>query len=178
MLARLDVPFATAAPPFDEEAHRDAWDPRRPATFAEALARGKAESLRPTYPSLPILAGDQIAVVDELRLDKPGTTERAIDQLMSLRGRPHRLITAIGILDVESQWHSEVDVTTLTMRAFSRSEARAYVESARPLDCCGSYRIEDAGIRLFERIEGADHTAIVGLPLLATCRLLRTIGLL
>ena len=59
------------------------------------------------------------------------------------------------------------------MRAFGRDEARRYVERHRPLDCAGGYRIEDAGIGLFERIEGEDHTGIVGLPLIAVARMLR-----
>ena len=81
-------------------------------------------------------------------------------------------------LAVGGRLRTEVDVQRLTMRAFGESEARAYVERFSPLECVGSYRIEDAGVKLFEAISGHDQTGIVGLPLLACCRLLRLEGLL
>ena len=91
----------------------------------------------------------------------------------------HRLTTGVVLLHpARGECHEAVDEQRLTLRAFDRAEASAYVSRHRPLECAGSYRIEDAGIKLFERIEGHDHTGIIGLPLLAVCRLLRRVGLL
>ena len=109
----------------------------------------------------------------------PGTIEGAVAQLLSLAGRTHELISAVVLLDAASG-RCEVahDRQRMTMRAIAEPEARAYAERWRPLDCCGSYRIEDAGIKLFDRIEGEDYTGIMGLPLIAVARLLRGAGLL
>jgi septum formation protein len=74
--------------------------------------------------------------------------------------------------------HEAVDRQALTLRPFGRPEAEAYVTRHLPLDCAGSFRIEDAGITLFERIDGADFTGIIGLPSCPVCRLLRGAGLL
>lgn len=178
LLARLEVPFSWEAPQFDERAHDDRFPELGPHAFALELARGKARSL--ARANTWILAADQLAVLDEpdgpVLLHKPGTEQRAIEQLMRLRGRTHRLVTGVVLVrgDVE---HHEVDEQHLTMRAFERAEAEAYVTRHRPIDSAGSYHIEDAGIRLFERIDG-DHTGIIGLPLLAVCRLLRAAELL
>jgi septum formation protein len=178
LLARLDVPFTCVAPDFDERAEDHRFAELGPQAFALALARGKARSVARHYPNAWVLAADQLAVLDldegPRLLHKPGTHERAIDQLMSLSGRTHRLINGVVLArgDVE---HVEVDEGRLTMRAFPRAEAEAYVTRYRPLDSAGAYHIEDAGIRLFKRIDG-DHTGIMGLPLLAVCRLLRAAG--
>ena len=179
LLGRLELPFETCAPEFDERAHDHRYPELGPARFAEQLALGKAESLRVRYPEAWVLAADQLAIVDDELLHKPGSIEGAIDQLMQLSGRMHRLVSGIVLLDsATGAWTSTIDEQRMTMRAFDRAEAQAYVERWRPLDCVGSYRIEDPGIKLFERIEGEDFTGIIGLPLLAVARLLRGAGLL
>ena len=107
-----------------------------------------------------------------------------LPQLLRLRGRSHRLITAVVLLRAgpedgeQGGWSHAIDEQRLTMRDFAEAEALAYVARHRPVDSVGAYHIEDAGIRLFERIEGEDYTGIIGLPLLAVCRLLRARGLL
>lgn len=184
LLARLELPFECVAPNFDERAQDHRLAELGPHAFALALARGKAHSVAGAPGSDAwVLAADQLAVLDEpdgpLLLHKPGSESRAVEQLMQLRGRTHRLISGI-VLARGAVEHHEIDEHHLTMRAFERAEAEAYVARHRPLDSAGSYHIEDAGIRLFERIDsrGGDHTGIMGLPLLAVCRLLRTAGLL
>lgn len=98
---------------------------------------------------------------------------------MRLRGRTHALITGVALLNAATgEIDERVDHQRLTMRRYSEAEAAAYIRAHRPLDCVGSYRIEDAGIRLFAAIEGQDFTGIIGLPLLAVGGLLRTRGLM
>ncbi len=183
LLARLELPFECAPPEFDERAHDHRFAELGPRGYALLLARGKAAAVRAKRPDDWILAADQIASYDApegpVLLHKPGTEDRAVAQLMTLRGRTHRLLTAVVLVGPgapEFEEH-EFDEQRLTMREFDEAEARAYVARHRPVDSVGSYHIEDAGIRLFERIDG-DYTGIIGLPLLAVCRLLRRAGLL
>lgn len=179
LLARLELRFETRAPEFDERAHDHRFAELGAAAFAGLLARGKAESLRPHYGDAWVLAADQLAIVEGELLHKPGSIEGAIDQLMRLSGRTHELVSGVVLVHTGSgELHETTDVQRMTMRAFEREEARAYIERWQPLDCVGSYRIEDPGIKLFSRIEGEDFTGIIGLPLLAVARLLRQAGLL
>jgi septum formation protein len=182
LLERLGVPFDVAAPAFDESAHDGAFDSLSDDAFALRLAEGKARSLTASHPEHLILAADQIATVDtptRTLLHKPGTVERAVAQLMQLAGKTHVLTTGVVLLDPRSgRMETAVDRQRLTMRRYGEDEARAYVESARPLDCVGAYRVEDAGIRLFEQIDADDVTGIIGLPLLHVCRLLRRFDML
>lgn len=181
LLQRLGVEFSTASPEFDEDSRRGEFSACSDEGFARTLAVGKAESLRGKTNGTLILAADQIAVVAEPRtlLCKPGTAEAAIEQLMMMSGRAHTLTTSVVLDDVRSGRRLEaMDRAVLTMRAFTREEAAAYVDAHAPLDCVGSYRIEDAGIGLFRSIESQDFTGIIGLPLLAVARLLREAGVL
>jgi septum formation protein len=177
------IPFETAAPRFDEGALRHRFGEVSPGAFALELARGKALSLRDQHPNAWILAGDQVGVLLGAKgpalLSKPGTVDRAVTQLLMMAGHTHELWNGIVLAaPAGGEVREIVDRQRLTMRDFGESEARAYVERHRPLECAGAYRVEDAGIRLFERIEGEDFTGIMGLPLLAVSRLLREVGLL
>lgn len=182
LLARLEVPFEACAPPFDERAEDPLFASLGPLPFALHLARGKAESVRSAHPEALILAADQVAVLpgppDEL-LHKPGSEEQAVQQLMRLSGRTFLLMSGVVLLDAASGRSATAsDLQTLTMRRFGADEAAAYVARHRPLDCAGSFRIEDPGIKLFARIASDDFTGIIGLPLLAVAGLLRAAGLL
>ena len=183
LLARLEVPFQGVAHRFDEERALPRFEALGPEDFALHLARGKAQSLSESYGDAWILAADQIGVLEgedgNSLLRKPGREAAAIEQLMRMSGRQHRLITAVVLLDAQSgAEHHAVDRQHLTMRPFDRGEATRYVEKWRPVDCAGSYRIEDAGIKLFSDIQSSDFTGIIGLPLLAVARLLREAKLL
>jgi len=182
LLERLDVPFESAAPEFDERSLDGEFGRMSHDAFATALALGKAKSLRPHWPDHFILAADQIAVLPgdpPQLLHKAGTQARAVAQLMEMGGRTHMLVTAVVLMRPgDDAVTSTVDHQRMVMRAFAQEEAERYVRHYQPLDCAGAYRIEDAGIRLFERIDGHDYTGIIGLPLLAVCRLLRGVGLL
>lgn len=182
LLERLEVPFVTAAPTVDERSFDALLPTLGTRGYALKLAAEKASSLAESRPGMWILGADQLAVVSEDPpevLHKPGTAARAVETLMRLRGRTHSLVTGVVLANADRNIRYEaVDVHHLTMRAFSRAEATHYVDTHAPLNCAGSYRIEDAGIKLFERIEGSDFTGIIGLPLLATASLLRRAELL
>lgn len=180
LLEQLDLPFVADAAGFDERAEDHHFTGLGADGFALHLARGKAASLRMAHPHGWILGADQIAVLPPGDLlHKPGTPERAVEQLMRMSGRVLELVTGVALLDaVTGDFHEAVDHQRLTLRAFAQPEAEAYVLRHQPLDCAGSFRIEDAGITLFDRIDSGDFTGIIGLPLLAVCRLLRGVGLL
>lgn len=181
LLDRLEIAFAVAAPDYDEDAQRHHFEHDTDAAFALRLARGKAESLAERFGDRYLLAADQVAVLPgppRRLLDKPGREDVAIEHLMALSGRTHHLTTGVVLRTPQGRVLEAVDEQRLTLRAFDQAEAKAYVRRHRPLECAGSYRIEDAGIKLFERIEGQDYTGIIGLPLLAVARLLRDVGLL
>ncbi len=182
LLERLEVPYVAEAPAFDEAAHAHRFEGMTDAEFALMLAWGKAESLAVRHPERFILAADQVAVLPgppRRRLDKPGRAEVAVEHLVALSGRTHHLTTGVVLLhEARGIRHEAVDEQRLTLRAYDRAEAEAYVRRHQPLECAGSYRIEDAGIKLFERIEGHDYTGIMGLPLIAVAGLLRAVGVL
>lgn len=174
LLERLQVPFSCAAPGVDEQSEKVSGQP--PMVIAQRLARAKAEAVFARLPDAIVVGSDQVATLDGAILDKPGTADRAIAQLRSLRGREHRLVTAVAIRH-PGGLAEFVDVTRLCMRDLDDGEIDRYVAADQPLDCAGSYKIEGLGISLFAAIDGEDQTAIMGLPLLALCAELRQLGL-
>lgn len=181
LLARLGLSFEQVPSHVDERAHDADWDTLGPVEYALGLARAKAEAVAQRRRDAWVLGADQVGVLTvdgrAVRLDQPGTPERNVEQLVALSGRTHELVGAVVLLDgTTGRQTVHVDHQRLTMRAFTRSEAETYVARCAPLDCAGGYRIEDAGIALFERIAGDDPTGIEGLPLIAVARLLRAVG--
>jgi septum formation protein len=173
LLERLRLPFECLAPQVDEEPYKNSG--ASPDSIASVLAIAKAESLAGLRPHAAIIGSDQVVDCDGEVIGKPGSIEAAIEQLERLSGREHRLITAVAVwCGYHTQLH--VDSTLLVMRELSRSEIERYVERDQPLDCAGAYKIESLGITLFDAIESSDQTAIVGLPLIATTRMLRQLG--
>ncbi len=173
LLERLGVPFATEAPGVDEdEVKRRAESPLAAVT---ELARRKARAVAERFPDAVVVGGDQTAAVDGELLDKPGSEAAAKAQLRRLAGRTHELLTAVAIARGD-ELREFVDLTTLHMRELDDAEIARYVSAERPLDCAGSYKVEGLGVALFDRIDGSDHTAIQGLPLLRLCQELRRLG--
>ncbi len=172
-LEQLGVPFSCEAPGVDERAAEPQG--ATPREVAAALARAKALAVAARHPGAIVIGGDQVCVLDDEVLHKPGSAERAVEQLARLAGRTHRLISAICVARGERCVCHE-DVTELDMRPLSEEERRRYVEADQPLDCAGSYKLEARGVTLFSAIRSADHSAIQGLPLLALCELLRAEG--
>jgi septum formation protein len=173
LLARLALPFRCVAPPIVEEALKE--NSITAVGLAERLAAAKASSVAGGEPDAVVIGSDQVVSCDGRVLGKPGSPERAVAQLLAMAGREHELITSVAVAD-RSGIEVYTEVARLTMRHLARAEAERYVAADRPIDCAGSYRIEGLGIALFDRIEAEDATAIIGLPLMAVCRMLRTRG--
>jgi septum formation protein len=184
LLARLGLPFRVRAPVCDEEALKRSLRAGAgsgthvhlpPEQLAAELARAKAESLLDLEPGAAILGSDQVVALDDHILGKPGTAEQAARQLTMLAGRTHVLCTAVALLH-GGRLLAHVDVTRLAMRPLDGAQIERYVAADMPLDCAGSYRLEARGVTLFEGIASADHTAIVGLPLIAVTSMLASLG--
>lgn len=173
LMERLGIPFRCEPPSFDESSvSGDGLSPRR---LAETLAVGKAESLSNRDSTAVVVGCDQIVHLEGRILGKPGGIPQAVAQLEAMSGRTHELITAMIVIR-GNQRFAHTDVARLHMRRLDRRGIERYVESDRPLDCAGSYKIEERGVVLFERIESEDFTAITGLPLLALTRILGRLG--
>ena len=175
LLERLGVPFEALAPSCDERA----FVGLAPLELARTLALDKARSIG--TPGALVIGSDQVVDLDGEVLGKPGTVAGAVEQLRRLSGRSHRLVTAVAVHEPDSgRAEVDVDIHTLTMRHLERPAIERYVAHDRPLGCAGAYAIEARGVALFERVEAdpdtADDTAIVGLPLMKTLRLLRAFG--
>ncbi|MGM0702148.1 MAG: Maf family protein [Pseudomonadota bacterium] len=174
LLDRLGLPYAWASPNIDETPRTG----ESPQALVHRLALAKASRLADDYPAHLIIGSDQIAAFDGDILGKPGDTERACAQLMRFSGQRVRFLTGLALLDTASgqHWvcHEPFDVV---FRELSEAEIAAYVEREQPLDSAGSFRMEGLGIALFERLEGDDPNALIGLPLIRLCALLREAGL-
>jgi septum formation protein len=175
LVERLGVPFRCVAPPVNEAALKAELRGATPRELAERLAMAKAASVEALEPGAVVIGGDQLVAFEGSILGKPGTAERAVAQLLAMSGRSHELITAIHVRH-HGHAYTHTDVANLLLRCLTLTEIRRYVEVDHPLDCAGSYKLESKGIALFERIESADHSAIVGMPLIALMTILRSIG--
>ena len=173
LLRRLLPDFEQAAPNTDESPLPN----EAPATRALRLAIAKAEAVARGYGDALVIGSDQVAEVDGLILDKPGTDERARTQLAASSGRIVHFHTALCLLDApHGRRQTHVDHTHVHFRVLQPAEIERYVERERPLDCAGSFKCEGLGISLFESIDSHDPSALIGLPLIALARLLREAG--
>jgi septum formation protein len=172
LLRRLLESFEQASPGTDEEALAG----EAPALRAARLAEAKARAVAATRPGSVVIGSDQVADLDGIVLDKPGTAHQAHRQLAESSGRDVVFHTAVCVIDAQGDALTHVDETRVTFRVLTQTDIERYVERERPLDCAGSFKCEGLGIALFERIVNEDPTALVGLPLIATSRLLRAAG--
>ncbi|HET6433924.1 Maf family protein [Dyella sp.] len=174
LLHRLLDGFAQAAPGTDEAALPGESAPAR----ALRLACAKAGAVARSHPQALVIGSDQVAELDGEVLDKPGSIERACEQLRLSRGRTVHFHTALCLFDARhGTQQTHVDHTAVVFRPLHDDEIVRYVARERPLDCAGSFKCEGLGISLFDRITTDDPTALVGLPLIALARLLRSAGM-
>lgn len=175
LLERFGLPFLSARPDTDEAP----LPGEHPAATAERLAVDKARAVAAAHPEALIIGSDQVAYLGAERFGKPGTPERAIEQLRRMSGQTVVFHTAVALLNARSGMFSCAGVPTqVRFRHLGEDEIRRYVEREMPLDCAGSAKSEGLGISLLEALSGDDPTALVGLPLIALARMLRQQGVL
>ena len=173
LLSRLGVAFTTAVPAVDECPQPG----EAPAALAQRLARAKALAIPVAGPAL-IIGSDQVASLDGIALGKPGGRATARDQLQAAAGRTVEFHTAVAVADTrDGRCATELDVTRVRFRPLAPAEIERYLDREQPYDCAGSFKAEGLGITLFDWIDSRDPTALIGLPLIALSRLLRSFGI-
>lgn len=173
LLDRLHLPFEMARPDVDETP----LPGESPAALARRLAGAKAAAVAGGTDAW-VIGSDQVACLDDRPLGKPGTIDAAIAQLRGMSGRAVEFLTAVSLVHRGGHAYHALDTTTVRFRALDEAAIARYVAVEQPLDCAGSFKSEGLGITLFDAIETSDPTALVGLPLIATARLLRQAGFL
>ena len=174
LLARLRLPFEVAAPEVDETPQPG----ETPRDLACRLALAKARTVAARFPDAVVIGSDQVADLGGEPLGKPGTHERAVAQLRRMRGRTVVFQTAVAVVCQASGFeHVELAPVRVRFRVLTDAEIESYLRAETPYDCAGSAKSEGLGIALLESIENDDPTALVGLPLIRTARLLRAAGL-
>ena len=164
LLARLRLPFEVAVPHVDETPR--AGEP--PAQTAVRLAQQKARAVASRYPRALLIGSDQVAELDGERLEKPGSHQRARNQLQLLSGRAAVFHTAVALLNSSSgRIQVRLVPTRVRFRHLAPAQIESYLLKEQPYDCAGSAKSEGLGIALIEAIEGDDPTALIGLPLIA-----------
>jgi septum formation protein len=177
LLARLGMPFAVADPRVDETPRPGESAPELVARLAEAKARAGAAGLGADAASTLVIGAAQVAVLDGDILGKPGNAEANRKQLERAAGRRVQFHTGMCLLAAGSgRARVEVVPFAVEFRALSREQIAAYVEREQAFDCAGGFRCEGLGSALFERMEGSDPSALVGLPLLRLTAMLAEEG--
>ncbi|MDO5087836.1 MAG: Maf family nucleotide pyrophosphatase [Comamonadaceae bacterium] len=174
LLARLALPFDTAAPNVDESPRPG----EAPRALALRLALAKAQDVAARQPGAIVIGSDQVADLAGEPLGKPGTHARATAQLMRMSGQTVVFHTAVAVVCPASGFQqTDLAPVTVRFRTLDAATIERYLRAEQPYDCAGSAKSEGLGIALLEAIESDDPTALVGLPLIRTARLLRAAGL-
>ena len=174
MLARLRVEFQVASPDVDETPHAN----ETPKQLACRLAMSKARAVAARFPACVVIGSDQVADLDGLALGKPGNHARATAQLQQMRGQTVIFQTAVAVVCQDSGF-AQLDLAQVRVRfrELEDAEIEAYLRAETPYDCAGSAKSEGLGIALLESIENDDPSALVGLPLIRTSRMIRAAGI-
>jgi septum formation protein len=173
LLARLQIPFETAAPETDESALAG----EAPAGTAQRLAEAKARAVVRRYPDALIIGSDQVAASGSERFGKPGRRENAIAQLRLMRGKEVVFHTGLCLLNSTTGRAQVCCVDThVGFRDLTDIEIESYLNKEDALNCAGSAKSEGLGISLISYLRGDDPNALVGLPLIALCSMLRAEG--
>ena len=173
LLQRLCIDFSTAAPDIDESAHPG----EKPSELVRRLSEAKARAIGASRQGL-IIGSDQVATTGDDILGKPGSHEKAVEQLQYLSGKSVCFYTGLCLLNTETD-NARVEVVpyTVLFRRLDDSQIENYLRADKPYNCAGSFKSEGLGITLFERMEGDDPSALIGLPLIKLTTMLREAGI-
>jgi len=174
LLERLRIPFRVAAPDVDESPMAD----EAPQQLAVRLALAKARAVARQFPDSVVIGSDQVADLHGQPMGKPGNFARAQAQLQRMSGHTVLFHTAVAVVCEADGFVQQALVPVhVRFRTLSEAEIRFYLEAETPYDCAGSAKSEGLGIALLERIDNSDPSALVGLPLIETARMLRAAGI-
>jgi septum formation protein len=174
LLARLNIAFDVAAPAVDETP----LPSETPRALALRLALAKARAVALQHPGAVVIGSDQVADLAGQPLGKPGSHERAVQQLRQMRGQTVIFQTAVAVACGATGFEQmDLAAVEVKFRDLADDEIERYLRAEQPYDCAGSAKSEGLGISLLDAIHSDDPTALVGLPLIRTCRMLRAAGL-
>ncbi len=174
VLDKLGLPYRTKHPDIDETP----IPTETPADLVARLALEKAKAVAPTFKDALIIGSDQVAVLDDQIIGKPGTHERARQQLKDASGRTLTFLTGLCLLNTATGQHQLAVIPYhVHFRPLSDQLIEGYLQHEQPYNCAGSFKSEAAGIVLFERLEGDDPNALIGLPLIELVRMLEQEGI-
>ena len=174
LLSRLRLEFSVTPPEVDEAPQAG----ERPAELARRLAEAKAQAVARLHPAAVVIGSDQVADLDGEPLGKPGNHANAVAQLRRMSGRTVIFQTALTVMCLDSGFaQHDLAPVRVRFRTLDLAEIETYLRLEQPYDCAGSAKSEGLGIALLDSIESDDPTALVGLPLIRTCRMLRAAGL-
>ena len=173
LLARLCIPFQVEAPEVDETPLAQ----EAPEDLALRLALAKARAVANKYPDAVVIGSDQVADLDGEPLGKPGNHTNAVKQLKRMRGKTIIFQTALSVVCVATGFEqTDLAAVKVTFRDLTDAEIESYLKAEEPYDCAGSAKSEGLGIALLAAIDNDDPTALIGLPLIRTCHMLRAAG--
>ncbi len=173
LLSRLRIPFTVHSPDVDETP----LDGESPMRLAQRLALAKAHAVAQKFPESAVIGSDQVADLDGLSLGKPGNFDRATAQLRQMSGQTVVFQTAVAVVCHATGFVAQdVAAVRVIFRDLTDDEITAYLLAETPYDCAGSAKSEGLGIALLASIDNDDPTALVGLPLIRTCNMLRAAG--
>ena len=174
LLGRLRIPFGTVSPEVDETP----LPSEAPIDLAQRLALAKAQAVARRHPTAVVIGSDQVADLNGEPLGKPGTHARAVAQLQRMRGHTVVFQTAVAVVCLETGFsQAALAPVRVVFRNLSDAEIENYLHAEQPYDCAGSAKSEGLGIALLDSIDSDDPTALVGLPLIRTARMLRAAGI-
>ena len=174
LLERLRLPFGVVASEVDESPLAG----ESPQTMACRLALAKARSVAQAHPGAIVIGSDQVADLAGQALGKPGNHARAVQQLQTMRGKTVIFQTAVAVVCTDTGFaQTDLAQVKVVFRNVTDAQIEAYLLAEQPYDCAGSAKSEGLGIALLERIDNDDPTALIGLPLIRTCRLLEAAGI-
>ncbi|WP_354442430.1 Maf family protein [Ottowia thiooxydans] len=173
LLERLGLNFSVVAPNVDETP----YSKESPRDLAQRLALAKARDVAARHPDAIVIGSDQVADLNGEPLGKPGTHERAVEQLHRMSGQTVIFQTALAVVCLDGNFEaSDLAAVEVRFRSLADTEIERYLRAEQPYDCAGSAKSEGLGIALLDAIHSDDPTALVGLPLIRTARLLRAAG--
>lgn len=174
LLQRLQIPFEVVSPAVDETP----LPGEAPAALARRLALAKARAVAAAFPDAVVIGSDQVADLNGQALGKPGNHANAVAQLRQMRGQSVVFQTAVAVVCLQSGFEqTDLAAVKVQFRALGDEEIENYLQAEQPYDCAGSAKSEGLGITLLEAIENDDPTALVGLPLIRTCRMIQAAGI-
>lgn len=174
LLSKLGLPFETASPDIDEQPLEN----EQAADLVKRLSEQKARAIAAHYPNALIIGSDQVALLDNMILGKPGNHQNAVKQLVAASGKTVKFLTGLVLMNSQTgNIQSSVESYSVEFKPLSLSQIEFYLNKEQPYQCAGSFKSEGFGISLFNKLSGDDPNTLIGLPLIKLSKMLKAEGI-